>query len=136
MSEGQDMAAKEIEISGKEWKKYTAVLNPKETVVKGKLRIFLCKPENAVDVEHVSLFPADTRNGLRPDLVQKLADLKPGVFRFPGGCIVEGTDLATRYQWKNSVDRWKTEKGTKTAGRTPSAIAISPTIAELRARIL
>ncbi len=111
MSEGQDMAAKEIEISGKEWKKYTAVLNPKETVVKGKLRIFLCKPENAVDVEHVSLFPADTRNGLRPDLVQKLADLKPGVFRFPGGCIVEGTDLATRYQWKNSVGPVENRKG-------------------------
>ena len=76
-----------------------------------KLRIFLCKPENAVDVEHVSLFPADTRNGLRPDLVQKLADLKPGVFRFPGGCIVEGTDLATRYQWKNSVGPVENRKG-------------------------
>lgn len=25
------------------------------------------------------------------------------MFRFPGGCIVEGTDLATRYQWKNTV---------------------------------
>lgn len=28
---------------------------------------------------------------------------KPGIFRFPGGCIVEGTDLATRYQWKNTL---------------------------------
>ena len=42
-------------------------------------------------------------NGLRKDLVQLLADLKPGIFRFPGGCIVEGTDLETRYNWKNSV---------------------------------
>ena len=39
----------------------------------------------------------------RADLVQDLADLKPGIFRFPGGCIVEGTDLDTRYEWKNSV---------------------------------
>lgn len=37
------------------------------------------------------------------DLAQALADLKPGIFRFPGGCIVEGTDLATRYDWKKSV---------------------------------
>ena len=57
-----------------------------------------------VDLEHVSLFPVDTwkghENGLRKDLAQALADIKPGVFRFPGGCIVEGTDLATRYDWK------------------------------------
>ncbi|MBR7170602.1 MAG: alpha-L-arabinofuranosidase, partial [Prevotella sp.] len=39
----------------------------------------------------------------RRDLVQALADQHPGVFRFPGGCIVEGTDLETRYQWKNSI---------------------------------
>ena len=34
------------------------------------------------------------------DLAQALADIHPGVFRFPGGCIVEGTDLETRYDWK------------------------------------
>ena len=42
-------------------------------------------------------------NGLRKDLAQALYDLQPGLFRFPGGCIVEGTDLETRYSWKNSV---------------------------------
>jgi len=40
---------------------------------------------------------------MREDLAQALADLKPGIFRFPGGCIVEGTNLATRYQWKNTI---------------------------------
>jgi alpha-L-arabinofuranosidase len=29
--------------------------------------------------------------------------MKPGFIRFPGGCIVEGTTLATRYQWKNTI---------------------------------
>ena len=42
-------------------------------------------------------------NGLRADLAQALYDLNPGVFRFPGGCIIEGNSLETRYQWKNSV---------------------------------
>ncbi|HZK69552.1 MAG TPA: alpha-L-arabinofuranosidase C-terminal domain-containing protein, partial [Paludibacter sp.] len=37
------------------------------------------------------------------DLAQALYDLKPGVFRFPGGCIVEGTEINDRYQWKNTV---------------------------------
>ena len=58
-------------------------------------------------MEHVSLFPADTykgrSNGLRADLAQALEDLNPGIFRFPGGCIVEGTDLQTRYDWKKSI---------------------------------
>ena len=40
---------------------------------------------------------------MRKDLAQALFDMHPGVFRFPGGCIVEGTDLDSRYQWKNSV---------------------------------
>ena len=60
-----------------------------------------------LDIEHISLFPQETfnnrSNGLRKDLAMALKDLKPGVFRFPGGCIVEGTDLSTRYQWKNTI---------------------------------
>lgn len=107
MGESQDKCAQEFEVTGNEWKKYTVMLKPSETVYKGKLRVFLCKPENTVDLEHLSLFPTDTwkgrENGLRKDLVQKLADIKPGIFRFPGGCIVEGTDLDTRYQWKQTV---------------------------------
>ena len=58
-------------------------------------------------MDHISLFPVKTwknrENGLRADLVQALYDLNPGVFRFPGGCIIEGNNLETRYQWKNSV---------------------------------
>jgi alpha-L-arabinofuranosidase len=76
-----------------------------------------------VDLDAVSLFPAATwksrSKGLRSDLVQLLADMKPGFVRFPGGCIVEGRDLTTRYQWKETVgkvddrkvlvNRWNTE---------------------------
>lgn len=105
MGETQVVASADVEVSGKEWKKYTATLTPDADVKKGKFRIFLYG--DAVDLEHVSLFPADTwqgrENGLRADLVQALADIHPGVLRFPGGCIVEGTDLESRYQWKNSV---------------------------------
>lgn len=86
--------------------KYEVILTSPVTFEKAHLRIFLTTP-GTLDLEHVSLFPTDTwkgrENGLRKDLVQALVDTKPGVFRFPGGCIVEGTDLATRYNWKNSV---------------------------------
>lgn len=106
MGEEQAFAEQEIVIDSKDWKKYQVVLSPTATNPKAALRIFLVSPQT-VDLEHVSLFPVDTwkghENGMRKDLAQALADLKPGIFRFPGGCIVEGTDLASRYNWKNSV---------------------------------
>jgi alpha-L-arabinofuranosidase len=40
---------------------------------------------------------------MRADMIQLLADMKPGFIRFPGGCIVEGFDLSQRYQWKKTI---------------------------------
>ena len=111
MEEDQRFVKTTINVSGKEWKKYTAELKSPRTEAKAALRIYLLAsgkdPIATTDVEHISLFPKDTwkgrENGMRKDLAQALYDMKPGVFRFPGGCIVEGTDLESRYQWKNSV---------------------------------
>ena len=104
--EKQAFATEKVTIDSKEWKKYEVVLKSTKTLQKASMRVFL-EGRQAVDLEHVSLFPTDTwkgrENGLRKDLAQALADLKPGIFRFPGGCIVEGTDLETRYNWKNTV---------------------------------
>lgn len=102
-----------LTIDSKEWKKYQVVIKSKRTDAKAKLRIFLTS-KGSLDLEHISLFPVDTwkgrENGLRKDLAQALYDLHPGVFRFPGGCIVEGTDLNSRYQWKNSVGQVENRK--------------------------
>ena len=106
MNEQQAFATADVTVDSKEWKKYQVILKPEVTNPKAILRIFLASRQT-VDLEHISLFPVDTwqghENGLRKDLAQALADIKPGVFRFPGGCIVEGTDIASRYDWKKSV---------------------------------
>lgn len=108
--------------SGDQWKEYTASFKATATEAKAKLNIWF-EGKGVIDIDMVSLFPQDTwkqrPKGLRSDLVQLLADLKPGFLRFPGGCIVEGRDLATRYQWKKTVgeiedreliiNRWNTE---------------------------
>ncbi|MBR1686916.1 MAG: carbohydrate binding domain-containing protein [Prevotella sp.] len=108
MGEKQEFAEQELRITSGEWQKYTVTLTAPLTHNKAKLRIFL-KGTGAAALEHISLFPVNTfkgrENGLRRDLAQALADSHPGIFRFPGGCIVEGTDLQTRYQWKNSIGR-------------------------------
>lgn len=106
MEEHQEFATAELKVSGNEWKKYELVLKPTKTVQKANLRLLL-KGKNSVALEHVSLFPKhtfkDRDNGMRRGLAQALYDLHPGVFRFPGGCIVEGSSLEQRYQWKNSI---------------------------------
>ena len=106
MTDDQKLGNAGLEISGKEWKKYTVNIKSKKTFAKAHLRVW-GDAKVTTDLEHVSLFPVDTykghENGMRKDLAESLEQLHPGVFRFPGGCIVEGTDLATRYQWKNSV---------------------------------
>ena len=106
MGEDQKVANGGVEIQGKEWKKYTVVLTPSKTLERAHMRVW-GDSKVTTDLEHVSLFPVDTyngdENGMRKDLAQALYDMHPGIFRFPGGCIVEGTDLESRYQWKNSV---------------------------------
>jgi alpha-N-arabinofuranosidase len=88
------------------WRKYTATLHPADTDPKARLAVLLDGP-GTVDLDFVSLFPENTwknrPGGLRADLVQALSDMHPGFMRFPGGCIVEGTTLARRYQWKNTI---------------------------------
>lgn len=106
MEEHQEFATAELKVSGNEWKKYELILKSPKTVQKANLRLLL-KGKNGVALEHVSLFPKhtfkDRENGMRRDLAKALYDLHPGVFRFPGGCIVEGSSLDQRYQWKNSI---------------------------------
>ena len=106
MEENQQFAEQKVDVTSPEWKKYTVTLTSTKTLKQAKLRIFL-HGLNSVCLEHVSLFPVNTyknrENGMRRDLAQALEDLHPGIFRFPGGCIVEGSSLDERYQWKNSV---------------------------------
>jgi len=119
---GEIIGQASVSPKGKDWKKYESSFVSSKTDLKASLRIWF-EGTGVIDFDMVSLFPGDTwkgrPNGLRADLVQLLADLKPGFIRFPGGCIVEGFDLSTRYQWKKTignvedrqliVNRWNTE---------------------------
>ena len=115
----------ELTIDGSaEWRKYSLKIKSAETCAKGSMAVTV-SGEGELNLDMLSLFPGDTwrqrEGGLRADLVQLLADLKPGFLRFPGGCIVEGRDLLLRYQWKKTVgpvenrqlivNRWNTEFG-------------------------
>lgn len=119
---GQKLAEAVVKVITSDWKRYAAPLIVSATDAKALLNVVV-EGGGTVDLDVVSLFPQTTwkgrPNGLRADLVQLLADMKPGFLRFPGGCIVEGRELETRYQWKTTigkvderkliVNRWNTE---------------------------
>ena len=121
-AKGDKIGTAVLSPKGDQWKKYSVRLTATGTDPKAKMNIWF-QGTGSVDLDMISLFPTATwknrPGGLRADLVQLLADMKPGFLRFPGGCIVEGRELATRYQWKKTignveerkliVNRWNTE---------------------------
>ncbi len=89
-----------------EWKRYETTLHATATADHAQLNLYVDEP-GEIYLDMISLYPVDTwmgrSNGLRKDIVQLLADMHPGFIRFPGGCIVEGRQLLTRYRWKTTV---------------------------------
>lgn len=105
--DGKVLASKAFETKDAQgWTEYTATLTPDATDGKAKFRLLFDGP-GEVRVDYVSLFPEKTfknrKNGMRADVAQMLADLKPGFVRWPGGCIVEGATLENRVKWKNTI---------------------------------
>ncbi|WP_285569264.1 alpha-L-arabinofuranosidase C-terminal domain-containing protein [Geothrix limicola] len=91
-----------IQVDKTAWTPYSLTLNPTLTDPGSRLELTLEHP-GQVDLDAVSLMPTTATHGFRPDLMGLLRDLKPGFVRFPGGCVVEGHDLANRYQWKRTL---------------------------------
>ena len=96
------LAATSVSINGDAWKQYSVTLTPNKTSRETVLKIGTDEP-----AEFLSMFPQKTwkgrKNGLRPDLMERLAAMKPAFVRFPGGCFVEGRGIENRAIWKNSV---------------------------------
>jgi alpha-L-arabinofuranosidase len=89
-----------------DWNQFNAELIPSKTESKARL-VILAGATGSVWLDFVSLFPEktwkDRPNGLRPDIAQMIADLKPGFVRFPGGCVVEAGTVETAYNWKDTI---------------------------------
>lgn len=105
---GRVLAEAKVDVPNADWKKIDLALVPNETSTDARL-VVAALDEGQLDLDMVSLFPEKTfkrrRNGLRQDIAEKVAALKPAFIRFPGGCIVEGEHLEDRYQWKHSIGK-------------------------------
>jgi alpha-L-arabinofuranosidase len=87
-----------------DWKNYTLTLKAGASDPKARLVIATAQP-GTFWLDMVSLFPEKTwrGHGLRPDLAEKLVELKPAFVRFPGGCWVEGDTMKEAYRWKQTI---------------------------------
>jgi alpha-L-arabinofuranosidase len=104
--DGSVLAEAKFEISGREWKQHRATLTPSRSDPEARF-VLLAHDQGGLALDMVSLMPRDTfkgrANGLRRDLAQTIADLKPRFVRFPGGCLVHGTGIHAYYDWKHTV---------------------------------
>ena len=104
--DGEVYASAKVSAPGKEWKQYRATLKASASAPDARIEV---RPlgEGTVALDMISLFPQNTfkgrKNGLRPDLAQAIADLKPKFVRFPGGCVAHGDGLGNMYRWKQTI---------------------------------
>ncbi|CAM5347559.1 non-reducing end alpha-L-arabinofuranosidase OS=Streptomyces alboniger OX=132473 GN=CP975_30025 PE=3 SV=1 [Streptomyces alboniger] len=111
---GELAAARRVTARGG-WAKHEVSFTATRTSTAGRLTV---ASGARAALDEISLFPRDTykgrENGLRKDLAEKVAALKPGFLRFPGGCLVntgshEAYDeksswqRARSYQWKDTI---------------------------------
>ncbi len=102
-------------VKGSEWKKYTCTLKATASDSKATFHLTL-GGKGTIWFDFVSLFPAktfkDRPNGMRPDLANYLAELKPAFIRWPGGCFVEGINIESAANWKRTIGPLEERSGT------------------------
>jgi alpha-N-arabinofuranosidase len=81
-----------------DWRQYSFILKPDWSCDNASFSIG-AKAKSEVWIDQVSLMPRSwkEKGGFRPDLLKAVADLKPPVIRWPGGCF------ASSYQWKTAI---------------------------------
>lgn len=105
--DGRVLASAEIKAElGVSWEKYQTTLRATASDPKARF-VLTFGSKGRIWLDFVSLFPARTfknrANGLRPDIAEMIAGLKPAFIRWPGGCYLEGLTIESRPQWKKMV---------------------------------
>lgn len=101
-----------VKTEGEGWRQYRVTFGDEkkraEAAVselrKCRLRL-IARKEGRLAIDMVSLFPHETfkGHGLRKDLAEAIANLKPRFVRFPGGCLTHGQGLGNIYHWNQTI---------------------------------
>jgi len=103
---GKVIAEAELPPAIKEWSMLEVILRPDADEPDATFEL-VARNAGGIALDMISLFPRDTfrnrPNGLRRDLAEAIAALKPAFMRFPGGCLVHGNGIGNFYDWKDTV---------------------------------
>lgn len=123
------LAQAEITVSqSEEWVKYSAVLKATETADEG-LSLYLTFAESgSLDLDGVALETTDSTVGIKNYMYEPVKELSPKFVRFPGGCVIEGKNMDSTYDWKNSIGVGEDGKATELTYTSVAADGTSQTV--------
>lgn len=111
---GDVLAEAALEITGRDWARHAVRLEPRRDAARARV-VVLAGAQGGIAVDEISLMPENTfrhrKNGLRADLAQVIADLRPAFIRFPGGCLAHGDGLNNFYRWKDTIGPVEQRRG-------------------------
>jgi len=92
------LAEKVLPAPSRQWQEFSFELAPDATAENATIQVGL-RGKGKVWLDQVSLMSEAAREtgGFRPDLLKAVADLKPPIIRWPGGCF------ASLYLWKDGI---------------------------------
>ena len=115
-ADGTMVAQTKMKTKDEGWKKYEAVMtvgvyHDDDNILGRAMErcrlVIVPQDSREVAIDMVSLFPQETfmnrKNGLRKDLAETIAALKPKFVRFPGGCMSHGQGLENIYHWQHTI---------------------------------
>ena len=117
---GRVWASTSVAAPGSSWRQLTATLTTPASVVPSLENHFTISTPAAQAAGGtdwfalVSVFPPTydgLANGFRIDLMDRLAALRPGYLRLPGGNSLEGRTLATHLDWQKTIGPVKDRPG-------------------------
>ncbi|KAI9727456.1 MAG: hypothetical protein M1834_008400 [Cirrosporium novae-zelandiae] len=100
-----------------QWTQYEFTLTPSGTTNENNtftITFDSSKTNGSLDFNLISLFPPTyngRKNGLRKDLMEALADLKPSFLRMPGGNNLEGESPPDMWKWNETIGDLKDRPG-------------------------
>ena len=106
-ADGKVLVSKTFPLPGNgQWQYIEGTLTAPVTMNDGRFALRF-NSKGKIEADYISLFPQETfrghKNGLRPDVAEYIASLKPAFMRWPGGCIVEGLTMENRVDWKKTI---------------------------------
>ncbi|WP_334267875.1 alpha-L-arabinofuranosidase C-terminal domain-containing protein [Edaphobacter sp. HDX4] len=104
---GKVVASTKSESLSSAWKRYEVTLKTGQLEANANNHLVLTVSHpGQVWLSLVSLFPPtykNRENGNRPDLMEKMAAMKPNFLRLPGGNYLEGDEIQDRFDWKTTI---------------------------------